>query len=157
MDPNENILPILMVDDDKDDRMMTERALRKNRVINPIRFLDDGEELINYLRRQAKFADPASSPRPCFILLDLNMPRMDGRRALEIIKSDPEFKKIPVVVLTTSQAEEDIVRSYDTGANSFITKPVSFDGLVNVMESLKNYWLEIVDLPLEEGRAKTSK
>ena len=156
MIPNENMLPILMVDDDKDDRMMTERALRKNRVINPIRFLEDGEELLAYLRRQGKYADPKSSPRPCFILLDLNMPRMDGRRALEIIKSDPEFKKIPVVVLTTSQAEEDIVRSYDTGANSFITKPVSFDGLVSIMDSLKNYWLEIVDLPHEDEKTKTS-
>lgn len=157
MNKNEDMLPILMVDDDTDDRMMTERALRKNRVINPIRFLEDGEELLNYLRRQGKYADPVSSPRPCFILLDLNMPRMDGRRALEIIKADPEFKKIPVVVLTTSQAEEDIVRSYETGANSFITKPVSFEGLVNVMDSLKNYWLEIVDLPLEEGKPKTTR
>jgi len=154
MNPSGKMLPILMVDDDKDDRLMTERALRKNRVINPILFLEDGEELVDYLKRQGQYADPAKSPRPCFILLDLNMPRMDGRRALEIIKADPEFKKIPIVVLTTSQAEEDIVRSYDTGANSFITKPVSFDGLVRVMESLKNYWLEIVDLPMEEGKSQ---
>lgn len=155
MSQKENMLPIIMVDDDKDDRMMTERALRKNRVINPVLFLEDGEELVDYLKRQGKYADPKSSPWPCFILLDLNMPRMDGRRALEIIKADPEFKKIPVVVLTTSKAEEDIVRSYDTGANSFITKPVSFDGLVAIMATLKNYWLEIVDLPLEEGKTKT--
>ena len=152
MSPKDSALPILMVDDDKDDRLMTERALRKNRVVNPVLFLEDGEELVNYLRRQGKYTDPKSSPTPCFILLDLNMPRMDGRRALEIIKADPQFKRIPVVVLTTSQAEEDIVRSYNTGANSFITKPVSFENLVGVMETLKNYWLEIVDLPLEDGK-----
>ncbi len=152
MSPKDSALPILMVDDDKDDRLMAERALRKNRVLNPILFLEDGEELVNYLRRQGKYTDPKSSPTPCFILLDLNMPRMDGRRALEIIKADPQFKRIPVVVLTTSQAEEDIVRSYNTGANSFITKPVSFESLVGLMETLKNYWLEIVDLPLEEKK-----
>lgn len=155
MSQKEGALPILMVDDDKDDRLMAERALRKNRVINPILFLEDGEELIEYLKRQGKYADPKASPRPCFILLDLNMPRMDGRRALEIIKADPELKKIPIVVLTTSQAEEDIVRSYDTGANSFITKPVSFEGLVIIMDTLKNYWLEIVDLPAEDGKTQS--
>ncbi len=141
--------PILMVDDDKDDRMMTERALKKNRVINPITFLDDGEELMDYLLRRKKYANEDSAPRPCFILLDLNMPRMDGRRALELLKADPDLRKIPVVVLTTSQAEEDIVRSYALGANSFITKPVTFEALVTTMESLKNYWLEIVELPSE--------
>ena len=152
MSPKERALPILMVDDDKDDRFMAERALRKNRVLNPILFLEDGEEMVNYLRRQGKYTDPKTSPTPCFILLDLNMPRMDGRRALEIIKADPELKRIPIVVLTTSQAEEDIVRSYNTGANSFITKPVSFEKLVSVMEILKNYWLEIVVLSLEDGK-----
>lgn len=157
MTPKGTGLPILMVDDDKDDRMMAEKALRKNRVINPILFLEDGEELMAYLRHEGKFADPASSPRPCLILLDLNMPRMDGRRALELIKADPGFRKIPVVILTTSQAEEDIIRSYDTGANSFITKPISFEGLLAVMETLKNYWLEIVDLPLEDGKGKASR
>src|SRR5579863_10103714 len=141
--------PILMVDDDKDDRMMTEKALRKNRVINPIMFLEDGEELMDYLLRRKNYASEDSAPRPCFILLDLNMPRMDGRRALELLKADPDLRKIPVVVLTTSQAEEDIVRSYSLGANSFITKPVTFDALVTLMESLKNYWLEIVELTWE--------
>src|SRR5581483_8329567 len=127
---DKGVLPILMVDDDKDDRMMAEKALRKNRVINPIHFLMDGEELMDYLRRKGKYTDPAESPRPCFILLDLNMPKMDGRKALLFVKSDPELKNIPVVVLSTSSAEEDIMRSYNLGANSFITKPVTFDGLV---------------------------
>ncbi len=149
MTHGESSAPILMVDDDKDDRMMTDRALRKNRVINPITFLNDGEELMDYLLRRGKFAHADSAPRPCFILLDLNMPRMDGRRALELLKADPDLRKIPVVVLTTSQAEEDIVRSYSQGANSFITKPVTFDALVATMDSLKNYWLEIVELPFE--------
>lgn len=148
------LLPILMVDDDEDDRMMTEKALRKNRVINPILFLTDGEELMDYIKRKGKFTDPASSPRPCFVLLDLNMPRMDGRKALLYLKSDPELKKIPVVVLSTSSAEEDILRSYNLGANSFITKPVTFEGLVATMESLKNYWLEIVELPAGDGNPR---
>ena len=151
MAEKENLLPILMVDDDKDDSMLTERALRKNRVINPMLFLEDGEELLQYLRREGKYADPAASPKPCFILLDLNMPKVDGRKALEIVKSDPKLRKIPVVILTTSKAEEDIVRTYNLGANSFITKPVDFEGLVTMMESLKNYWLEIVNLPVENG------
>ncbi len=151
MEQTTGVLPILMVDDDADDRIMTEKALRKNRVINPILFLSDGEELLDYLKRKGRFAEPGAAPKPCFILLDLNMPKMDGRKALLFVKSDPELKKIPVVVLSTSSAEEDILRSYNLGANSFITKPVNFDGLVAMMESLKNYWLEIVELPLENG------
>lgn len=147
------MLPILMVDDDKDDRLITERALRKNRVINPIIFLEDGEELMSYLHREGKFSNRESSPVPCFILLDLNMPRMDGRKALEAVKKDPAFKKIPIVVFTTSKAEEDIIRSYDVGANSYITKPVNFEGLVATMESLKSYWLEIVELPVDHHPA----
>ncbi len=147
MNMKKNSVPILMVDDDKDDRIITEKALRKNRVINPILFLADGEELMDYLNRRGRFSDPNTSPRPCFILLDLNMPKMDGREALKEIKTNPAFKSIPVVILSTSNAEEDILRSYDVGANSFITKPVSFDGLVVLMESLKSYWLEIVELP----------
>ena len=140
----------MMVDDDKDDRLLTEKALRKNRVINPIIFLEDGEELMDYLRKKGNFSAPGAAMTPCFILLDLNMPRMDGRRALELIKADPALRKIPVVILTTSQAEEDIVRSYNVGANSFITKPVQFENLVSLMESLKQYWLEIVALPVED-------
>ncbi len=142
-----------MVDDDKDDRMITEKALRKSRVVNPIIFLVDGEELMDYLKRKGKFSGLGTASRPCFILLDLNMPKMDGRKVLLFIKADPDLKNIPVVVLTTSKAEEDIVRSYNLGANSFITKPVNFEGLVSLMESLKNYWLEIVELPPGNGHA----
>ena len=141
--------PILMVDDDKDDRMMTEKALRKNRVINPITFLRDGEELMDYLLRRGKYANEDSAPRPCFILLDLNMPRMDGRRALELLKADPEFEE------NTGGGADDFpggggyCPQLQPGGQFLITKPVTFDALVTLMESLKNYWLEIVELPSE--------
>ncbi|HTC20629.1 MAG TPA: response regulator [bacterium] len=141
------IAPILMAEDDPDDQLITRKALEENRVANPLVVVSNGEELLDYLYHRGKFATPASSPKPCFILLDLNMPRMDGRETLKIIKQDSDLKKIPVVILTTSKAEEDILKSYSTGANSYITKPVTFEGLVNVIRSMKSYWLEIVDLP----------
>jgi CheY-like chemotaxis protein len=138
------LAPILMADDDGDDKMMAEKALKENRVANPLVTVADGEELLQYLRRQGPFKNSA---KPCFVLLDLNMPKVDGREALKVIKSDPDLRKIPVVILTTSQAEEDILKGYNLGANSYITKPVTFEGLVKVMSTLKNYWLEIVELP----------
>ncbi len=140
---------ILMADDDADDRMLAREALEECRVANDLHFAQDGEELMDYLKRRGKYADPLTSPRPGLILLDLNMPRKSGREALREIKTDTELCRIPVVVLTTSQAEEDIYRSYDEGANSFITKPVTFDGLVEVMRELKRYWFEIVAVPRE--------
>jgi len=136
-----------MADDDPDDRMLTRDALAESRLANDLHFVEDGEELLDYLHQRGKFSDPQSSPRPGLILLDLNMPRKDGREALRDIKSDPSFRHIPVVVLTTSKAEEDIYRTYDLGVNSFITKPVTFDGLVDVMRALGRYWFEIVELP----------
>jgi CheY-like chemotaxis protein len=138
---------ILMADDDEDDRMMARDAMEEAQVLNDIRFVVDGEELLDYLYRRGKFSDMADSPRPGLILLDLNMPRKDGREALEEIKADQSLCQIPIVVLTTSRAEEDICRTYNLGVNSFITKPVSFDGLVHVMKSLAQYWFEIVRLP----------
>jgi len=147
MTDGSKLTPILMAEDDKDDQLITQKALRENRVANPLVIVEDGEMLMEYLRHEGKFAGMPPAPAPCFILLDLNMPRMDGREALKLIKADEKLKKIPVVILTTSKAEEDIIRSYDTGANSYITKPVTFDGLVNIIRSLKTYWLEIVDLP----------
>ena len=147
MSTQKKSVTILMADDDEDDRLMTKEALEEARLKNELRFVEDGEELMNYLRHQGEYADAEKAPRPGLILLDLNMPRKDGREALKEIKADPELRRIPIIVLTTSKAEEDILRTYDLGVNSFITKPVSFDGLVEVMKSLALYWLEIVELP----------
>lgn len=139
---------ILLADDDEEDRMLAAGALAESRVVNELRCVEDGEELLDYLyHRGDKYAAPSSSPIPGLILLDLNMPRKDGREALREIKADPDLRRIPVVVLTTSKAEEDIYRTYDLGANSFITKPVSFEGLVSVMRDIGRYWIEIVELP----------
>ena len=145
---------ILLADDDADDRMLTREALAESRLANELRCVQDGEELLDYLHRRGKHASVDSSPRPGLILLDLNMPRKDGREALREIKSDPSLRSIPIVVLTTSKAEEDIYRTYDLGVNSFITKPVTFDGLVAVMKGLGRYWFEIVELPSPAEKEK---
>jgi CheY-like chemotaxis protein len=143
-------ITILIADDDPDDRMLAKDALNESRLANDLRFVQDGEELMDYLLRRGSFADPMQSPRPGMILLDLNMPRKDGREALKEIKEHPDLRQIPVVVLTTSKAEEDIYRTYDLGVSSFITKPVTFDSLVEIMKVLSRYWFEIVELPPEE-------
>jgi two-component system response regulator len=137
----------LMADDDPDDRLLIKEAFQESLVSNSIYFVEDGVELMDYLRRQGRFANPSDAPAPDLILLDLNMPRKDGREALAEIKSDPHLRYIPVVVLTTSKAEEDIMRSYDIGAASYITKPVTFDGLVESIKGLGQYWVQIVRLP----------
>ena len=147
MAKNGQPIVILMADDDADDRMLTRDALGESRVLNELRFVEDGEELMEYLHRKGKYAEPESSPKPGLILLDLNMPKKDGREALKEIKADPELRRIPVVILTTSKAEEDIFRSYDFGASSFITKPVTFDRLVDLMKAIGEYWVEFVELP----------
>ena len=141
---------ILMADDDEDDRLLATEALAESRLSNELRCVEDGVELMDYLRQRGRHAPPASAPRPGLILLDLNMPRMDGREALREIKGDPSLRGIPVVVLTTSRADEDIFRSYDLGANSYISKPVTFEGLVEVVRALGRYWIEIVELPPDE-------
>ncbi len=137
---------ILVADDDPEDCMLIKDAFKEGLLVNGLRFVGDGEELMDYLHRRGKYKDSSLSPRPGIILLDLNMPRKDGREALKEIKSAPDLKAIPVVVLTTSKDEEDILRSYDLGANSYITKPVTFAGLVNAIKALGKYWLEIVEL-----------
>jgi two-component system response regulator len=136
-----------MADDDADDRQMTREAFEASRVANDLRFVENGVELLDYLYRRGQYADPATSPRPGLILLDLNMPKMDGRQALHEIKADSSLRNIRVVVMTTSKAEEDILRTYDLGASSYITKPVTFTGLVDVIATMGKYWLEIVELP----------
>jgi len=140
-------ITILMADDDEDDRLLTQDALAESRVLNELHFVEDGVELLEYLERKGKFETKDSSPRPGLILLDLNMPRMDGREALEAIKANPNLKGIPVVILTTSKQEEDMVKGYNLGAASYITKPVTFDGLVDLMKTLGKYWVEFVELP----------
>jgi CheY-like chemotaxis protein len=140
-------ITILMADDDPDDRALTKEAFAESHVANDLRFVENGEELLDYLHRRGKFTDPASSPWPGLILLDLNMPKKDGREALREIKSDPRFRGIRVVIMTTSKAEEDVVRSYDLSASSYIAKPVTFERLVDVVKALGKYWLEIVELP----------
>ncbi len=148
-----NMAPILMAEDDMDDRLFARKALNENYVANPLITVDNGVELLDYLYQKGKFSDPVTSPKPCFILLDLNMPKLDGREALKIIKEDEKLKGIPVVVMTTSKAEEDVFASYNEGANSFITKPITFVDLVKVVKALKDYWLEVVQLPSGDGHA----
>ena len=150
MDMTPKPITILLADDDVDDRMLAQEALEESRLVNDLRCVEDGEELLDYLHRRGKYEAPEDSPRPGLILLDLNMPRKDGREALQEIKSVPSLRQIPVVVLTTSKAEEDIYRTYDLGVNSFVTKPVTFEGLVSVMKTLGRYWFEIVELPRED-------
>ena len=143
-------ITILMADDDEEDRDLTREALQRAHLHNDVRFVADGQELLDYLRHQGPYHDDGeASPTPGIILLDLNMPKKDGREALAEIKADPQLKKIPVVVLTTSSDEEDVIRSYDLGVNSFITKPVTFGSLVDVMRAWSRYWFEIVELPGE--------
>ena len=141
------LITILMAEDDADDRLMTREAFQECRLGNPLQFVADGEELMDYLKRRGPYADAVRFPMPGLILLDLNMPRKDGREALREIKADPALRGIPVVILTTSKAEEDVVRSYRDGVNSFITKPVTFTALLEVVQTLGKYWLQIVDLP----------
>ena len=138
---------ILMADDDADDRLLAKDALAECQLAGDLHFVENGEELLDYLHRRGKYTQLAESPRPGLILLDLNMPKKDGREALREIKADPVLRKIPVVVLTTSKADTDIGRIYELGANSFISKPVSFESLVDVMKTIGRYWFEIVELP----------
>ncbi len=141
-------ITILICDDDEDDRLLTQQALENAHVSNRIRFVEDGEQLLDYLYQRGEFAgETGKAPRPGLILLDLNMPKMGGREALKVIKQDETLRDIPVVVLSTSRLDEDITRSYQLGVNSFITKPVTFSGLVEAMNVLGRYWLEIVELP----------
>jgi CheY-like chemotaxis protein len=139
-------ITVLVADDDEEDRSFIRKAWSKSRVANDLRFVEDGEELTEYLNHTGRYTDSATAPRPAVILLDLNMPKKDGREALRELKANPELRQIPVIVLTASKAEEDIYRSYDLGANSYITKPVTFVGLVEVLRVLERYWIEIVDV-----------
>ncbi len=137
---------IMITDDDPDDRLLAKEAFEENRLENTLIFTEDGEDLMNYLYGKGKY-EGKSNPIPDLILLDLNMPRKDGREVLIELKKNQQFKRIPVVVLTTSKSDEDIVNSYDLGVNSFITKPVTFESLVEVIRNMGNYWFRLVSLP----------
>ena len=142
-----NAVRILVAEDDADDRLLIRNAFEASGMPGKLCFVNDGEELLDYLYRRGKYANGGSTDQPGIILLDLNMPKVDGREALKVIKNDDALKRIPIVVLTTSNAEIDVVRSYDLGVNSFITKPVTFDGLIKVVETLSKYWFDVVKLP----------
>jgi len=146
MNEKQNI--IIMAEDDADDRLLVRDALAECHWNADLRFVENGEELLDYLLRQGKYRHAEQSPRPGLILLDLNMPKKDGREVLQDIRAHAELRRIPVVVLTTSRADTDIERIYELGANSFISKPVQFDGLVNVMRMLSQYWFKTVELPV---------
>lgn len=143
-------ITLLIADDDLEDCMLMREALEESHLANDLRFVHDGEELMAYLRREGEYSAPGEAPRPGLILLDLNMPRKDGREALSEIKADPRLHSIPVVVLTTSRAEEDVFRSYELGVNSYISKPVTFASFMAMVHTLGKYWLEIVELPPAE-------
>ena len=138
---------ILLVEDDRGSQELTRRALGEGKIRNELRIVEDGEEALAYLFRVGKYKDPATSPRPDLLLLDLNLPRVDGREVLEQIRADSKLRRMAVVVLTTSRQEEDILRSYELGCNSFITKPVDMNQFMQVIQALERYWFQIVVLP----------
>lgn len=154
MSDENQLFTILMVDDDPDDRLLFKEACEEVRLRNPLDFLENGEQLVDYLKRRGNYADREGAPLPGIILLDLNMPLKDGREALEEIKADAELRHIPIIVLTTSKDEDDILSSYGLGASSYIVKPISLDRLMRVVNSIGEYWVQIVEVPTIEGQAE---
>ena len=140
----EKVIEILLVEDNPGDVRLTQEALKDGKLINNLSVVGDGVEAMAFLRREEKYADV---PRPDLILLDLNMPKKDGREVLAELKKDPSLKRIPVIILTSSQAEQDIIKTYDLHANCYITKPVDLDQFYTVVKSIKDFWLAIVKLP----------
>ncbi|MDI1308427.1 MAG: response regulator [Methylotenera sp.] len=134
----------LLAEDNPGDVRLTKEALRDSKVLNNLNVVQDGVEALAFLRREGKYAD---APRPDVVLLDLNLPKKDGRQVLEAIKSDPALKRIPVVIITSSEAEQDIMRTYDLHANCYVAKPVDLDQFIKVIQSIENFWLTIVKLP----------
>jgi CheY-like chemotaxis protein len=147
MDSRRDDIIILCAEDDPEDRMLVEDAMEESRLANEMDFVEDGEELMDYLHRSGKYSGLSNKPLPGLILLDLNMPRKDGREALKEIKADPDLRRIPIVVLTTSKAEEDILSTYDLGVSGFVIKPVTFESLVSLLKTVSTYWFEIVEPP----------
>jgi CheY-like chemotaxis protein len=151
MSANEAVRPaiILLVEDDAGDQEITRRSLAKAKLKNDLFIVEDGEQALDYLFRRGAYTDPAVSPRPDLVLLDLNLPKVDGRQVLEEIRKTPELKRLVVVIMTTSQQEADIVRSYELGVNSYVTKPMDFDQFSKVIQDIGHYWFQVVVLPQE--------
>ena len=140
-------VPILLIEDDEDDISLTQRAFIKGKILNKLYVVRDGEEAMEFLEHRGRYSNPDEAPKPGIILLDLNMPKMDGREVLHKIKSNEKLRVIPVIVLTTSERDGDILESYENGANTFITKPVEFGKFVETVVTLGKYWLSIAELP----------
>ena len=138
---------ILLAEDDPGDQELTRRALESGKIQNELYIVEDGEEALDYLLRRGQYEDPKSSPRPDLLLLDLNMPKVDGKQVLAELKKHDDLRRMTVVILTTSSEEEDVARSYDLGVNSYITKPVDMDQFFHVIQAIEEYWFEIVVLP----------
>ena len=151
MSQENRLFTILMVDDDPDDRLLFKEACEEVRLRNPLEFLENGEQLVDYLRRKGAYTHLEGAPYPGIILLDLNMPLKDGREALEEIKNDAALRHIPIIVLTTSKDEDDILSSYGLGASSYIVKPISLDRLMRVVNSIGEYWVQIVEVPQSDN------
>lgn len=143
---NDKTFVVLMAEDDEHDIIATKRAWKAGQMTNPLHIVTNGEECLDYLERRGAYADPASSPRPGILLLDLNMPRMDGLETLQHIRTSEQFRSLPVVILTTSKAEEDRVRSYELGANAYIVKPIGFDNFSEAIRTINLFW-KLVELP----------
>ena len=149
--PTRTNQPILIVEDSPEDYETAVRGLKRAGLANPIYHCVDGDDALDFLHRRGEYTNPADSPRPGIILLDLNLPGTDGREVLAEIKGDPSLKTIPVIVLTTSTDEIDIERCYQAGANSYVHKPVGLDGFMTALQRLKDYWFEIVVFPKDSG------
>lgn len=147
MKRNNRPMIILIVEDDPDDQLLIRDAVKAANIEHRLVFLSDGSELMDYLNRQGNFQDSKSAPRPSLIFLDLNMPRMDGRKALEKIKSNTETRRIPVIIFTTSDSADDIHKCYDLGGNAYVVKPQNFDELVHIMRTLNDHWGKTAQIP----------
>ncbi len=144
---NGQLVPVLLVEDDPEDIEIAERAFKKGKIANPLYTVRDGEEAMEFLRHKGRYGQPEAAPRPGLILLDLNLPRLDGREVLKLIKKDADLHRVPVVVLTTSSEEADVLGCYDDGANTYVTKPVEFQKFLQAVITIGEYWLCIAVIP----------
>lgn len=145
------LVPVLLVEDDPDDVEITRRAFAKGKIANPLHVVRDGEEAMEFLKHTGRYKQADCAPRPGLILLDLNLPRLDGRQVLRLVKEDTELRRIPIVVLTTSDEEADVLECYDSGANSYMTKPVDFKKFIEAVVTIGKYWLYFAEIPGEGG------